>query len=321
MEVPSLGTIAHTPIAPTLMHHVRKAKPDLLHFHFPYPWGDVLQVLTGPKTPYIVSYHADIGGFRHLFACYKPFMLKFLKGASAIVVATSNHIESSPILSGELREKCVIVPFGLDLEPFRTTESLIERGRTYRQSLAGGGPLILFVGRLVGYKGLPTLLQAMKYIDATLVIAGEGPLRAQLQAEAKDLGIQDRVRWMGSVSAEELPSLYHSADLFVLPSDRPEEAFGLVQVEAHASSLPVVCCDLPTGVTKVNLHGETGLVVPLQDPRAMSEAINGLILDTNLRLRLGRQARDRAFREFSINTMCDRYYELYQKVMLERGKN
>lgn len=316
-EVPNLGTIAHTPIAPTLMHHIRTSHPDLIHFHFPYPWGEALQVLIGPKVPYIVSYHADIGRFKFLYACHKPFMMRFLNGASAIVVATSNHIESSPILSGSLREKCAIIPYGLDLEPYRATESLRERARAYRQSLAGGGPLILFVGRLVGYKGIPTLLRAIKNVDATLIIAGEGPLKVQLQEEAKELGIQDRVRWMGPVPAEDLPSLYHAADLFVLPSDRPEEAFGLVQVEAHASGLPVVCCNLSTGVTKVNIHGETGLVVPIRDPQAMAEAINQLLQDTQLRLRLGDQARERAFREFSIETMCDRYCELYRKILTE----
>ena len=315
-ELPSLGSIAHTPIAPTLIHHVRTAKPDLIHFHFPYPWGEALHVLIGPKLPYIVSYHADIGRFKFLYACYKPFMKRFLNGASAIVVATSNHIESSPILAGPLREKCVIIPYGLDLEPYRTTESLKLRGKSYRESLASGGPLILFVGRLVGYKGIPTLLQAMKDINATLVIVGEGPLKVQLQEEAKELGIKDRVRWMGAVSAEELPALYHAADIFVLPSDRQEEAFGLVQIEAHASGLPVVCCNLPTGVTKVNLHEETGLVVPIQAPKFMAEAINHLLENNNLRAKYGDQARERAFREFSIETMCDRYQNLYKTILI-----
>ena len=106
-----------------------------------------------------------------------------------------------------------------------------------------------------------------------------------------------------------------STVVFVLPSDRPEEAFGLVQVEAHASGRPVVCCALPTGVTKVNLHGETGLVVPPRDPKAMAEAINSLLSNPSLRAELGNRARDRAFREFSISTMCDRYQNLYHSIL------
>ena len=91
----------------------------------------------------------------------------------------------------------------------------------------------------------------------------------------------------------------------VLPSDRPEEAFGLVQIEAHASGRPVVCCALPTGVTKVNLHGKTGLVVPLKEPQSMAEAINNLLENPSLRMEYGRNAQERAYQEFSIKTMCN----------------
>lgn len=314
-EVPTLGTIARTSIAPTLLRQAVRSKPDLLHFHFPYPWIESLQVLSLNKIPYIVSYHGDIGRFKFLYSCYKPLMKSFLNHASRIVVATSNHIDSSSVLRGDLVDKCRIIPYGMDLQPYRTTPNLLAMGLERRAILSNGGPLILFVGRLVLYKGISTLLEAMTQVQATLIIIGEGPLRRDLENETVSLGIADKVKFMGTVPFGDLPSYYHAADLFVLPSDRPEEAFGLVQVEAHAAGLPVVCCALPTGVTKVNLHGISGLVVPLRDSRAMAEAVNQLIGDQEMRTRLGKQAKERAFQEYSIESMCNRYEALYREIL------
>ena len=311
-EVPNLGTLARTPIAPSLLREAEKAQPDLLHFHFPYPWAEFLQTLPGRHTPHLVSYHGDIGRFQLIYSLYKPIMQRFLKSAGAIVVATSNHITSSPVLSGPLEAKCRIIPFGMDLNPYRTTPALEETARNLRAELSPDRPLLLFVGRLVTYKGVSTLLRAMPHVDATLAIIGTGPLQTQLGFEAEALGVQEKLRWLGNVSVESLASYYHAADLFVLPSDLPAEAFGLVQVEAHASGLPVVCCDLPTGVTKVNLHEETGLVVPMRNPAAMAEAINALLANDDKRRNLGQKAKERAYREFTIEIMCERYQKVYQ---------
>lgn len=315
LETATLATLANTPIAPTLMWQIRKSKPDLVHYHFPYPWIEAMEVLVGSGRPYIVSYHADIGRFKTLFKLYQPLMTRFLRNAKRIVVATPNHISSSPFLSTLPEEMFEVIPFGLDLEPYRDSAALREKANEFRRRLAGNGPCILFVGRLVTYKGIPTLLRAMQTIPGTLVMVGEGPLRSELQGMAEELGVSDRIRWEGFVKAEDLPAYHRAADVFVLPSDRPEEAFGLVQVEAHASGRPVVCCDLPTGVTDVNRHGETGIVVPLRDPHAMARAINELITNHSMRDDLGARAQERAFREFSIETMCLRYQNLYSKIL------
>lgn len=315
LETATFATVANTPIAPTLMWQIRKSNPDLVHYHFPYPWVEAMEVLLGSGRPYIVSYHADIGRFKALFRMYQPLMTRFLRNAKRIVVATHNHISSSPFLSVLPPEIFEIIPFGLDLEPYRDSIQLRTKAAEFRGRLAENGPCILFAGRLVAYKGIPTLLRAMQHIPGTLIMVGDGPLREELQSLAQGLGVSNRIRWEGFVKAEDLPAYHHAADIFVLPSDRPEEAFGLVQVEAHASGRPVVCCALPTGVTEVNLDGKTGLVVPLRDPMAMAEAINSLLSNPTLRSELGNNARDRALREFTIGTMCDHYQNLYRKIL------
>ena len=104
-------------------------------------------------------------------------------------------------------------------------------------------------------------------------------------------GVADRVTWLGPQTDDELAAWYHAADVFALPSVARSEAFGLVQIEAHAAGTPVVSTNLTTGVPYANLDGFTGLVVPVGDAPALGTALNRLLGDDELRERLGRQAR------------------------------
>ncbi len=175
-------------------------------------------------------------------------------------------------------------------------------------------PILLFVGRLRYYKGLDTLISALPRIRARLVVAGSGPMRAEWEELATQLRVADRVTWLGDVPDDDLPAIYHLADLFVLPASHPSEAFGLVQVEAMAAGLPVVCTELGTGTTYVNRDGETGLVVPPREPAALADAVNRLLGDAGLRRELGDGARVRA-REFDLETMVDRTLGVYTQVL------
>src|SRR5262249_60630573 len=150
------------------------------------------------------------------------------------------------------------------------------------------------VGRLRYYKGLHILLGALPRVRAELLIAGSGPERERLAAQANQLGIAQRVHFLGDIADEELPALLHAADIFVLPAHLRAEALGLAQIEALASGLPCVSTELGTGTSYANLHGTTGLVVPPGEPAALAQAINTLLADPALRQRLGAAGRRRA---------------------------
>ena len=132
----------------------------------------------------------------------------------------------------------------------------------------GAAPRAIFIGRLVGYKGLDILLRAMERVpELRLDIVGSGPEGPRLRTLAQALAITDRVRWYGEYPDEDLPRRMADADFLVLPSVTVEEMFGLVVLEAMASGRPVITTALPSAVREVNVPGVTGLEVPLRDVR------------------------------------------------------
>ena len=123
------------------------------------------------------------------------------------------------------------------------------------------------------------------------------------------------VRFLGAVSDAELTALYHAADLFVLPSVTRAEAFGVVQLEAMACGVPVVSTNLPSGVPWVNQHDKTGLVVPPGDADGLRQALLALLTDRRRREALGRYARERVGREFTLTRMAQLTSGLYREVL------
>ncbi|MCL5959596.1 MAG: glycosyltransferase, partial [Chloroflexi bacterium] len=212
-------------------------------------------------------------------------------------------------------EKTTIIPYGIDLDRFeeQSVHKLNATGTEF------DGPLLLFVGRLRYYKGLRYLLRAMPEIEAKLLVVGIGAEEDVLKSLTSELGLQEKVIFLGEVSDEDLPAYYHACDVFVLPSSHRSEAFGLVQLEAMLAGKPVVSTELGTGTSYVNLHGETGLVVPPCDSPALAGAVNALLKDPDLRQRMGQKGRERVRAEFSVEMMVDRIAALYRDLLGSEG--
>ena len=316
-----LATVASTPLSASLAFQRLREHPDIVHLHFPYPLGEMVQWMFGRGAPVVLTYHSDVIRQASILRYYRPWMMRALDATEAIIIG-SPPMRQSAHLAG-YQEKLHLIPYGISLSRFAAspTESELARVRyrylAERAMVAEPSPLLLFVGRLRYYKGLDTLVAALPEIQAQLVIAGSGPMLGEWQDLAAQMNVSDRVLWLGDVPDEDLATLYHLADLFVLPASHPSEAFGLVQVEAMAAGLPVVCTELGTGTTYVNRNGETGLVVPPRDPSALASAINRLLADSVLRAAMGEAARLRA-REFDLEVMVDRVLELYAEVVGRR---
>jgi glycosyltransferase involved in cell wall biosynthesis len=304
----SFGTIFSTSICPGYVAAARASSAGIWHAHFPNPLAD-LAVLRAPRFARIViTYHSDVVRQAGLMRFYGGLLEKCLHRADRIVVASPRHIEFSKWLQPH-REKCVVIPFGIEQERFGKAQVL-----TAKASSNMGRPILLTVGRLVGYKGHHWLIEAMKKVDADLWIIGSGPLEAELREQTADSGLNGRVHFLGNVSDDDLPAFYQACDVFILPSITPNEAFGMVQLEAMACGRPVISCDLNSGVPWVNQHERTGLVIPPRDVVALSSAINKLAADPALARKMGEAGRARVHREFTEDQMIGRYFELFEEL-------
>ncbi|MEZ4663134.1 MAG: glycosyltransferase [Caldilineaceae bacterium] len=270
---------------------------DIAHLHLPYPPGELGQLLLGRSQSLVLTYHSDIVRQKVLGALYAPFLRQILQRADLIAVSNPVYVQSSRFLQ-RVADKCRVIPFGIDLAHFAATPPIRQRAAEIRH-MFDNRPLLLFVGRLRHYKGVNVLLEAMcseaiRQLDARLLVIGIGPLQEQLQQQAAAAGLLERVLFGGEWSDADKIAAYHAADLFVLPSINRAETLGIVQIEAMACGTPVVSTELGTGTSWVNQHQQTGLVAPPNDPAALAQAMAQLLGDAERRREMGQAAHRRA---------------------------
>lgn len=314
VEVGEWGRAVSAPLAPSFPREMKKLKADIWHFHIPNPTGDVSYLAAKPSGKVVATYHSDIVRQKWAMWAYGPFLKAFLEKCDVIMPTTPRLIDCSPVL-GKFRNKCQPVPLGIPLSPFEQTAESANAARQIKSKYPGQS-LLIFVGKLRYYKGLQFAVSAMRELPkARFLVVGEGPEGESLRKLAADLKVEDRVDFLGEIPDEEVVPYIQASDVFVLPSHLNGEAYGLSQIEAMACGLPVVCCDLPTGVPWVNQHEETGLVVPPADDHALAEAIQKLLSNPDQRFRMGEAALRRAQSEFSQEVMCRRIGDIYKQLL------
>ena len=291
----SLGRRLSTELSPGLAWSAFRAKADIVHVHLPCPLA-VPGLWLRRGTPLVVTYHCDLdrrlGNRRRL------------RGAGSAPHPARRRrarVErGAPSLADARRDRRSLPsrPARRESSPHR---SRVGRGRHGRAPAGAAPALVLFVGRLAYYKGLEVLVEAMALVpgSARLVVVGEGAERGQIQAAIDARGLSERVTLIGHVPDSELAPYLHAAELFVLPSTSHAEAFGLVLVEAALAGLPSISTEVSTGTSWVNRHGESGLIVPPRNPRALGAAIETLLASEPLRRAMGERARQRAVEELT----------------------
>ena len=306
-----LGRILSQPIVPSLFIWLKKLRADIIHLHLQNPLAMFIYLCANPPGALVISYHSDVVRQKWFMPFVNPFLKLTLKKAHTIVVTSENLINSSPILNA-FREKCVVIPHGVDVNAFKVSPRIVGEAEKIKSSV--DGKIVLFVGRLVYYKGLQYLIDAMRDIDATLIVVGDGPLRASLQRAARIRGVQHKIHWRGDVDDDALVAYYQACSVFVLPSCYNSESYGIVILEAHALGKPVVSTDLTTGVTFTNLQHKTGLVVPVANSRLLNEAINRLLGSKELCEQYGKNGKERLLKEFTQEKMAQKYLTLYNTI-------
>lgn len=307
---PSLGkwfSQPVTPLLPATLAWLRRSF-DVAHLHMPNPLAELSAAVFTFGLPVVVTYHADIIRQRALWPLYGPTRRAILARAKRIVVPTEFHIRYSPVLS-PLRDKCAVVPFGISCARYQLDADGAARVAALR---ARFGTFVLFVGRLVHYKGVAELVEAVRDVDAKLVIVGDGPLRPQTERAIDEAGLRERVTLVGSVSQSELNAYLEACALLVLPSVSRSENFGMILLEGMLFGKPLVTTRLLSGVADVNVDGETGLVVEPRDSRGLGQALRTLLADDALRARMGAAARARLDARFSLRQMVQGYRDVYR---------
>ncbi len=299
-------------------HETRRA--DIAHLHAPYPIGEACNLWFGQAKKTIITWHSDIVRQKTLLRVYAPVLRRVVANADSIICTSEPYKRTSPWLT-DAQDKCVIVPYGIQLERFaQLTEAQHTKSAAFRADLlarANGGLVLLCVGQLRHYKSFDTLIRALpKLPNVAMAIAGTGPYEAPWKAVAEEVGVADRVVFLGQTGQSDLPALYHSSDVFVLPSNSRAEAFGIVNIEAMACCVPLVTTDVGSGTSWVNQDGVTGFVVPPMNPDALVRAIDQL-RDPMLRKRMGESGRARAFAEFTEAKMIERIEAVYEDVLKE----
>jgi glycosyltransferase involved in cell wall biosynthesis len=305
IRAPATAWISTLPIVPSWPKLLRSLAPDLVHLHVPNPTGDALFAIAPLGVPGVATYHAEITRLRPLTIPYAALQRRLLGRMNRVITtsdalaATTPHLRTDP-------GRVSVIPLGID--PAEWGDS---RPTT---ALGSRDPLVLFVGRLVHYKGVDVLIRAMQSVDARLFVVGDGSDRTALETLASSGGLSGRIRFTGVVDRDELVDLYHRADAVVLPSTSRAEGFGTVLLEAMACGTPVVSTELGTGTSWVNRDGETGFVVRAGDPAALARAIGDLLGSPELRARMGDAGRKRVRTTFTKASMLDALSDIYTSV-------
>lgn len=270
--VRSLAKVKATMLSPAMISRLRRIAKDydIIHVHHPDPMAALALRLSGYKGRVVLHWHSDILRQRMLLRLIRPLQSWLLRRADAVVGTSPVYLARSPWLSN-VQGKCRCIPIGID--PVATPDPAVTE--TLRKRF-NGHRIVFAMGRLVSYKGFEYLIDsaAMLPDDMVVVIGGTGPLETSLRRRISDGGLTSKVILEGYIPDDFLPTYYHAATVFCMPSVERTEAFGVVQIEAMSCGTPVVATDIPgSGVPWVNAHGISGLNVPPRDARKLAEAI------------------------------------------------
>ena len=310
------GQAASVPLCPSLALELWRRRADCVVLHEPNPIAGTALFLRTPAPRLVIWHHSDLVRPWWAPPTYGRVVQRALYRRADCVIVSSPALAARSVLVRQHARRVAVIPFGVPLERYEHVDA-VRRSMVDRVVAAVPGPRMLFVGRLVYYKGLEVLLDAMGRCEGSLVIVGEGPLEGALRSLVTEKRLAERVLFAGRVSDADLPAFYQACDVFVLPSTARTEAFGVVQIEAMAAGRPVVSTSLPTGVPWVNQDGVSGLVVTPGDPVALGDALRRLLDDGAFRRRLGEGARRRAEVMFSRERMVAAFKSLIDTVVQE----
>ena len=312
----TFGLAAANPLpALGIRRALQETRPDVLHLHLEASTlVGALAARSLPKPPLLV---ASVANDPYRQTRFHRWAGRRLAPSMDLHITHSRGIRDSVLRAYAGRSRRVeVVSLGIDLGRFRRDLADPARVAEYR---GGAEPVVGAIGRLVPQKAMHVLIDATPALVAAhpnlrVLIVGDGPLRAELEARAARLGVAHAVRFAGY--QEDVVSAYAAMDVFVLPSR--DEGFGLVFLEAMAIGVPVVGTRVIGSEDAVD-DGVTGLLVPYADPSALTGAVRGILESPDLARRLRDTASERVRRVYSREQFAGRVEELYRELLATRA--
>ncbi len=280
-------------------------KADVIHYHFPWPFMDIVHFACRVSKPTVVTYHSDIIRQKYLLKFYRPLKRKFLDDVSRIVATSPNYLATSDVLL-KYRHKVSIIPIGLDKTTY--PDPSLEKLAYWRDRL--GSKFFLFVGVIRYYKGLHILMDAAQGTNYPIVILGAGPIEEELKKHALKLNLHN-IHFLGFLSDEDKIALLTLCCCVLFPSHLRSEAFGISLLEGAMYGKPMISSEIGTGTTFINIADETGLVVPPSDPMALNQAMRYIWEHPEKASEMGRRAEERYWQHFNADQMVRSYVDLY----------
>lgn len=291
---------------------LRELRPELLHTHLIHAdlYGQMAARLAGVRVVISGRHNDDAFRRRWPMRLLNRVLWRGFKAGIAISAALRDftiQVEGAP------PRKIHVVRYGIDYTPPppQAVEAARHALRT-ELNLPDDALLIGCAGRFIAQKGLLYALRAFAQVQADfpaahLLLAGDGPERAALEAEVKRLNLGERVRFLGW--RRDLEAVLAGLDLFLMPS--LWEGFGLVLLEAMSRRLPIVA-SRSSAIPEIVVDGETGLLVPPRDADTLADALRLLLSDRALRLHLGLMGEDRLETAFNAARMAHETHAVYQ---------
>jgi len=282
---------------------------DVVHYHFPWPFADLLHLIWRVRKPSVVTYHSDIIRQQRLMSLYRPLMRRFLGRVDRIIATSPNYVQTSDVLK-EYVDKTAVIPIGLEPASYPATRpEILEH---WRRTVGEG--YFLFVGVIRYYKGLHILLDALAGTQLPVVIVGAGPIEDELRRHAKQMRLT-HVKFLGALPDEDKVALFELCSCVVFPSHLRSEAFGVTLVEGAMFGKPLISSEIGTGTSYINVDGDTGFVVRPGDPLALRSAMLRLAGDEELRRKMGAAARRRFEDQFTADRMAQQYVQAYRQMV------
>ena len=297
----------------------RQTNATILHGHWVVP-GGAMAAAAADARPVVISLHGSDVFVAERYGVARLVARSTLRKA-AWVTACSHDLEQRAIAIGADPERTDVVSYGVDADRFKpdvTARAVVRE----RLECPMDTKIVFTAGRLVRKKGFEYLIEGVaqlrdRWQGLQLVVAGSGDLEGELRGRAAARGLSDRVRFVGAVPQDDMPTWFAAADIIVVPSvrDTAGNVDGLpnVVMEALASGTPLVTTTVG-GISAVTVDRRTALVVDPGDAQALSDAIETLLQQPELSAALGRSARDNVCRSHSWIHVARRFDEIYERV-------